>query len=406
MLGSGRLTRLINGHPDENADGLRLGSRVTIVGHGNVAIDLVRLMLKSVDELRGLGVADDVIAAITAGPVTHIDVVGRSQPAWPNSTPAMVRELAKTPNVRFLADELDSSAPVDATAGSAKYDALTDAGQTLPAQRRPHRHVPFRLGPQHRRRRRVRRRASSSEPWTAATGRWSWSTDTVCTAIGFTEKETAVLRRAEHESDDADLASGLLGRGLYCVGWLRRGPRGTIPENRADSKMVADTIAPGRRSRRYPARQARAGRAPTAGSPSARRDQNADDRSRTVPEPAPTSPAGRQAARARSSSCSAPNPATRKWSPRNSPPTCESQREAVVHDMTDFDVTDMTADEFYVIVCSTHGDGELPDRRPPIPGRPAESAARPLRRPIRDVRSRRQQLRHLQPGQRTHRQRS
>ena len=38
----------------------------------------------------------------------------------------------------------------------------------------------------------------------------------------------------------------------------------------------------------------------------------------------------------------------------------ESQRAAVVHDMTDFPVTDMTADEFYVIVCSTHGDGELP----------------------------------------------
>lgn len=35
----------------------------------------------------------------------------------------------------------------------------------------------------------------------------------------------------------------------------------------------------------------------------------------------------------------------------------QSQREAVVHDMTDYDVTTMTADEFCVIVCSTHCDG-------------------------------------------------
>ena len=97
VLGSGRLTRLINGHPDENADDLRIGSRVTIVGHGNVAIDLVRLLLKSTDELRGLGVADDVIAAITAGPVEHIDIVGRSAPALAKFDTAMVRELAKTP---------------------------------------------------------------------------------------------------------------------------------------------------------------------------------------------------------------------------------------------------------------------------------------------------------------------
>ncbi len=123
VLGSGRLTRLINGHPDEKADELRIGSRVTIVGHGNVAIDLVRLLLKSTDELRGLGVADDVIAAITAGPVQHIDVVGRSQPALAKFDPAMVRELAKTPDVRFLAD-LARVTPWRRTPRPAKQDAL------------------------------------------------------------------------------------------------------------------------------------------------------------------------------------------------------------------------------------------------------------------------------------------
>lgn len=34
--------------------------------------------------------------------------------------------------------------------------------------------------------------------------------------------------------------------------------------------------------------------------------------------------------------------------------------DVVVEDMTDFDLADLDADDFYIIVCSTHGDGELP----------------------------------------------
>ena len=237
VLGSGRLTRLINGHPDESADGLTLGSRVTIVGHGNVAIDLVRLMLKSDDELRGLGVADDVIAAITKGPVEHIDVVGRSMPAQAKFDTAMIRELVKTPNVRFLAPDLDGGAHSD----DPKWSAVATLVETSPTDAT--RTVTFHFGwsPQ------SIAGGSSVEQvvFGAADGSGRTlvtSADTVCTAIGFTEKETAVLRRGDLESGEADLATGLLGRDLYCVGWLRRGPRGTIPENRADAKMVADTI--------------------------------------------------------------------------------------------------------------------------------------------------------------------
>lgn len=38
----------------------------------------------------------------------------------------------------------------------------------------------------------------------------------------------------------------------------------------------------------------------------------------------------------------------------------ELDGEVTVEDMTDFDLDDLSAEDFYIIICSTHGDGELP----------------------------------------------
>lgn len=243
VYGSGRLTRLINGHPDESADGLELGERVTIVGHGNVAIDLVRLFLTPPERLRELGVDETVIAAIAAGPVRHIDIVGRSRPLQAKFDTAMVRELASIPNVRFRADGIgaDAGAVDPDPLATARRDAVTglvdgssdDAGRTV--------HFHFGWTPEAV----LGTDSVSGIVFRAADGADAVLTlpaDSVCTAIGFAESATAAVRRGDHESPLADLDSGLLDDGLYCVGWLRRGPRGTIPANRADARMVADTI--------------------------------------------------------------------------------------------------------------------------------------------------------------------
>ena len=57
--------------------------------------------------------------------------------------------------------------------------------------------------------------------------------DSVVTAIGFDDS------RREFVGD----GDGVIERGLYCAGWFKRGPRGTIPENRHDTHQVAQRIA-------------------------------------------------------------------------------------------------------------------------------------------------------------------
>lgn len=50
----------------------------------------------------------------------------------------------------------------------------------------------------------------------------------------------------------------------------------------------------------------------------------------------------------------------------------EIEGETAVEDMTDFDLDDLTPDDFYIIVCSTHGDGELPTGARPFAASLAE----------------------------------
>lgn len=242
VYGAGRLTRLINGHPDERADDIRLGERVVIVGHGNVAIDLLRLFFTAEEQLRQLGIAQDVVEAISSGPVQEIDIVGRSEPESAKFDVAMLKELAKLPDVRFIAEYSACVNSPGQAAGSVRRDAVDAlvAASTPDATRT----VRFRFGwvPDQV----LGETGVAGITFTAADGgprTLSIAADSICTAIGFTEHAEAPLRRGHHESPEhVDLDRGILGDGLYCVGWLRRGPQGTIPANRVDARMVVSSI--------------------------------------------------------------------------------------------------------------------------------------------------------------------
>lgn len=241
VYGSGRLTRLINGHPDERAESFVLGNRVAIVGHGNVAVDLVRIFLTQPNALTELEIDPTIVDAVR--PVEHIDIVGRSLPQLAKFDTSMVRELSKLEDVRFRADGLgdDSDAPEPTPGASVRREAVVElvANSRQDASRTVHFH--FGWTPQEV----LGAGAVTGIRFASATGSEETLTlevDSVCTAIGFAEATDAAVRRGEHESAAADLETGYLDDGLYCVGWLRRGPRGTIPENRADARMVAEVI--------------------------------------------------------------------------------------------------------------------------------------------------------------------
>ncbi len=231
--GAGRLTRLLNSHPDER-DVPRLGERVVVVGQGNVAVDVVRLLVRDAEGLDGSDICDDARDAL-ASDVRVVHVVGRSQPSAAKFDPVMVRELAGMPGVRHVVHGLDDM-PVDGR--DARIDAVAGLTRHTPATERVRVEWWFGRTPV-----RIDERGDErAVVFAGADGETEIAADDVVTAVGFTADTGAPLTPGSHPE-------GRVEPGLYAAGWVRRGPRGTIPDQRLDARglarMVSDDLASG-----------------------------------------------------------------------------------------------------------------------------------------------------------------
>lgn len=211
VLGSGLVTRAWNDAPDTLAP--QIGPRVVVIGNGNVAVDLVRLLAKTDAECEG----SDLTCALP--PVTRIDVVGRSPAGAAKFDPVMLKELGRLGA---------ASIHVHGAGGEGKViDALAALNGHAPEGARCAIHFHFGWMPE---------AIEGEGRVTAARFRrgdesLTLPCDTVLTAIGF-----------DGACPPTD-PEGRVAPGLYATGWARRGPRGTIPDNRADAIQVAATIA-------------------------------------------------------------------------------------------------------------------------------------------------------------------
>lgn len=227
VFGAGAVTRAWNDHPDANGWHPRIGREVVVMGNGNVAVDLVRLMAKTAPEFDGSDFAPRHLEALQATAPRHITLVGRSPAAQARFDPVMLRELGRLENARIrVCDLAGSGAVIDALVAIDGHGAQ-DAAHTLtlrfgwtPRALTGQDHVE---GAQF---------VASDGSGTA----FELPCDTFLTAIGFQADDPAL-------SGHAAMPDGFVCPGLYATGWFRRGPRGTIPENRADAQTVAARIA-------------------------------------------------------------------------------------------------------------------------------------------------------------------
>ena len=202
--GSGAVTRAWNGWPDAPLP--VIGRRVVVLGNGNVALDIVRLLAKGEGELAGSD-----LALVPGQGVETIEIIGRSPAEAAKFDPVMLRDLARLGECAIR---------VIGAGGAAGLVALD--GHSPPGARKT---LTFRFG--------LTPRAieGAGRVERIVFDGLTLDCDTVITAIGF-----------EGDRPAAD-AEGVVAPGLYAAGWAKRGPRGTIPENRADAQVVAQSIA-------------------------------------------------------------------------------------------------------------------------------------------------------------------
>ncbi|HEU5485610.1 MAG TPA: FAD-dependent oxidoreductase [Microlunatus sp.] len=82
-------------------------SDAVVVGVGNVALDVARILIKRATELADTDMADEVLESLDHKDVTDVHVLGRRGPAYTAFTTKELRELGQIPDVDLLVDPLD-----------------------------------------------------------------------------------------------------------------------------------------------------------------------------------------------------------------------------------------------------------------------------------------------------------
>lgn len=258
LPGTGTATEFvawINGHPDFADLPVDLShERVVIVGNGNVALDVARLLTSDPDELARTDIADHALAAFRASAVREVVIAARRGPAQSAFTLPELIGLTGSSEVVLSAADHELVAADLATASDAltkrKLEILSTLGDDSAPSSRPRIRLAYRLTPH-----RVLgdRRATGMEFSVTGTDETRLvETGLVLTSIGYRGKPIRDLPYDESSAvvpNDAgrvvDPVSGEPVPGAYVAGWIKRGPSGFIGTNKSCSfetvqSLVAD----------------------------------------------------------------------------------------------------------------------------------------------------------------------
>ena len=96
-----------DGHPDVPREWPLDASSVAVVGNGNVALDVARMLAKHADDLLPTEIPANVYGGLKASPVTDVHVFGRRGPAQAKFSPLELRELGELRDVDMVVYDED-----------------------------------------------------------------------------------------------------------------------------------------------------------------------------------------------------------------------------------------------------------------------------------------------------------
>ena len=91
-----------DGHPDVSRDWPLDAKEIAVIGNGNVALDVARMLSKHADDLLVSEIPDNVYRGLKDSPVTDVHVFGRRGPAQVKFTPLELRELSHSKDVDII----------------------------------------------------------------------------------------------------------------------------------------------------------------------------------------------------------------------------------------------------------------------------------------------------------------
>jgi len=249
-----------DGHPDVPRTWPLDASSVAVIGNGNVALDVARVLAKHAVDLRTTEVPDNVLAGLESSAVTDVHVFGRRGPADIKFTPIELRELGDVRDVDIVLydDDFDGVDPTAASNNQLKVMLRTlNSWRDRPstgASRRLHLHfwhAPVEItGDGRVEGIRFARTAPDADGAPAPTGEVrEYEVQAVYRAIGYYGTRVEGADFDEHRGVVPNDEGRVLGQpGLYATGWIKRGPVGLIGHTKSDAletigHLVADAEA-------------------------------------------------------------------------------------------------------------------------------------------------------------------
>jgi NADPH-dependent 2,4-dienoyl-CoA reductase/sulfur reductase-like enzyme len=220
VWGSWRFVAWLNGHPDfRRGPDLSAVRHVAVVGNGNVALDVARLLAKSADEMAKSDIVPEAAAAIAAAPLTDIHVIGRRGPEHASFTSNELGEMGRLARAVSVAD-------------AEGLDVVPPASDPTPERLRKAKNIAILKG-----------FADNQAGSKSVTVRFHFGSAPIAIRPGELELTTGTLPVDLIVTCIGYTGDGYpKGEGVFAVGWARRGPTGTIPANRADSHAVAQEV--------------------------------------------------------------------------------------------------------------------------------------------------------------------
>jgi ferredoxin--NADP+ reductase len=257
------------GHPD--ADRRKVESalvgvrRVVVVGVGNVALDVARVLVRTPDELEPTEMPQHVLDAFAAAPVEAVTVLGRRGPAQASFTTQELKELGELARATVLVDPADLEMDAAAEERLAEAhdrnavrnlavlrgwaDHAAEPGRATVTLRFFRRPVAI-LGEHRVTGVEVERTVVDGEGRASGTGETEvLPADLIVRSVGYRGLPLPGLPLDERSGTVPNevgrvLRDGTVSPGEYVAGWIKRGPTGVVGTNKHDAReTVAELLA-------------------------------------------------------------------------------------------------------------------------------------------------------------------
>jgi ferredoxin--NADP+ reductase len=268
LPGSVAATDFVNwysGHPDIDPGKYTLDAEsVAVIGVGNVAVDVARILIRDPDDLRETDISQPVLETLMSSKVREVHMIGRRGPAQAKFTTKELRELGELNGVDVVVyggeTDLDAFDPTGESARLAaedrhvrgNYTVIKDFADRRPTGNRRRLFIRFWLrptelhGPSQVSGLTVERTRLDENGKFVGTGSYeTLDAQLVLRSVGYQSVPLLGVPFDDRSSTVPNTGGRITGPdgaalpGEYVAGWLKRGPSGVIGTNKSDA---AETV--------------------------------------------------------------------------------------------------------------------------------------------------------------------